>query len=115
MANTRFQFIGIICLLSLTLLLHEVASVGALMCVQCTPADPRCESGNLDAAQCEEGQNYCGMYRVFVGSSVGVFRGCSRHYLGGCRHKVIESRESMVCYESCSWNRCNANNGGYIL
>ena len=40
---------------------------GGITCVQCTPADPRCESGNLEPTECDDTHSYCGMYRVFMG------------------------------------------------
>ncbi|XP_025111734.1 uncharacterized protein LOC112574718 [Pomacea canaliculata] len=93
------------------LFLLHVDSVNSISCVQCTPSDPRCDSGNLEPAECDDSHSFCAMYRVFVGNSQGVFRGCSQHRLRGCRTKIIEKQESMVCYQTCSWDGCNSGYG----
>ncbi|KAK7088505.1 uncharacterized protein [Littorina saxatilis] len=104
MANTRFQFIDIICLLSLTLLLYEVASVEALMCVQCTPADPGCESGNHDATECREVENFfCSIYQVKYTwggyeSSFEANSPCGKRYCRGyCENNVCKVKAGMTC------------------
>lgn len=51
-------------------LTHSVlfVAVNSISCVQCTPSDPRCDSGNLEPAECDDSHSFCAMYRVFVGN-----------------------------------------------
>ncbi|XP_076458429.1 uncharacterized protein LOC143292125 [Babylonia areolata] len=92
---------------------------GRLSCVQCTPADPRCESGSLEASLCQETDKYCATYYVFIGTSQGIFRGCSqrRFRFRGCRQIVIDNQELVICFMTCSWDGCNAGYGtkAYLL
>ncbi|KAK7108695.1 hypothetical protein V1264_016380 [Littorina saxatilis] len=115
MANTRFQFIDIICLLSLTLLLHEVPSVGALVCVTCSPSDPLCESGrHRGTTLCEEGMYNCYILAVFVEPYTRplISRGCSRlSYSGVCRQQEIKSKMVRFCPVTCPFERCNVRQG----
>ncbi|KAL8565028.1 hypothetical protein ACOMHN_003404 [Nucella lapillus] len=86
------------------------------MCVQCTPEDPRCESGNnIEPRECEPRHRYCAQYRVFIGESQGIFRGCSGHWLRGCRHVTINKQDSMVCYHTCTWDGCNGGSFTSVL
>ncbi|KAL8587497.1 hypothetical protein ACOMHN_000903 [Nucella lapillus] len=88
-----------------------------LSCVQCTPADPRCESGTLEPRPCYDSDRYCATYHIFIGSAQGIFRGCSQRRFRGCRQKEIENQDLVICYQTCSWDGCNAGYGSkaYLL
>lgn len=77
-------------------------------CVQCTAGEGRCDSGIIVPTPCAGQQQYCGTYRVFIGNSYGVFRGCSNQWVQGCRRKVLDNEETTICYHTCSWDGCNA-------
>lgn len=112
MASTR-QIVLLFSVCSFLVLLLSTP-VSSISCVQCTPADARCDSGNIEPTECDDSHSYCAMYRVFVGDSQGVFRGCTQHSLRGCRRRTIEKQESMVCYHTCSWSGCNAGYGSMM-
>ena len=42
---------------------------GRISCVQCTPSDYGCDTGNIAGTPCGVEDNYCGIYRVVVGNS----------------------------------------------